>query len=358
MTGNGSSRDGPSGTIVGAEPARRERGTGARRTGRNHCRRGAGEGRVHVGGAGARGSAMDEPRPHGESRDTPGPVPVPVPSVTPRAPSDSREAPEPRSGPSVAVPLPEPPEDGDDADTAELLAGQRQPRGFWTFEYYQAFFDVDTRQVLERIKASVLPVPGKNFVRHRLRNNPDLYGPFWICATLALALAISGDLSQLGAARGGPEHRYRPRFHHVPVAVTLIFSYAGLVPLGLWGALSWARGGSGGSFSLLETLCAYGYSLAALVPAAVLWALPVPWLRWAVLAVLAVPSAAALAVTFWPPLRAGGRVPALAGGAALVALHTLLALGCQLYFFEPLPTAGSGGAPVGIPPSNASHPAR
>ncbi|RMB93797.1 hypothetical protein DUI87_29789 [Hirundo rustica rustica] len=187
---------------------------------------------------------MDEPRPH-----------------------DLQEAPEPLSGASVTVPVPEPPEDGDDADTAELLPGQRQPRGFWTFEYYQTFFDVDTRQVLERIKASVLPVPGKNFVRHRLRNNPDLY---------------------------------------VPVAVTLVFSYAGLVPLGLWGGLRWARGGSGGSFSLLQTLSAYGYSLATLVPAAVLWALPVPWLRWAVLAVLAVPPALALAVTFWPPLRAGG----------------------------------------------------
>ncbi|XP_039944671.1 protein YIPF2 [Hirundo rustica] len=268
---------------------------------------------------------MDEPRPH-----------------------DLQEAPEPLSGASVTVPVPEPPEDGDDADTAELLPGQRQPRGFWTFEYYQTFFDVDTRQVLERIKASVLPVPGKNFVRHRLRNNPDLYGPFWICTTLALALAVSGDLSQLGAARGNPEHRYRPRFHHVPVAVTLVFSYAGLVPLGLWGGLRWARGGSGGSFSLLQTLSAYGYSLATLVPAAVLWALPVPWLRWAVLAVLAVPPALALAVTFWPPLRAGG--------AALGLLHALLALGCQLYFFEPLSSPGAGGVPSGIPPSNASHP--
>ncbi|XP_039428562.1 protein YIPF2 isoform X2 [Corvus cornix cornix] len=350
MTGNGSSRDGPSGTIVGAE--RRGGSAGRERDGPggNHCRRGAGEGRVHVGGAGG-----------------PVPVPVPVPSVTPRAPSDSREAPEPRSGPSVAVPLPEPPEDGDDADTAELLAGQRQPRGFWTFEYYQAFFDVDTRQVLERIKASVLPVPGKNFVRHRLRNNPDLYGPFWICATLALALAISGDLSQLGAARGGPEHRYRPRFHHAlaphpgPVPVTPPcppsargrdphLQLRGLVPLGLWGALSWARGGSGGSFSLLETLCAYGYSLAALVPAAVLWALPVPWLRWAVLAVLAVPSAAALAVTFWPPLRAGGRVPALAGGPRWWPCTPCWPWAASSTSSSPSPQRDLGGPPWGSPP--------
>ncbi|XP_054374101.1 protein YIPF2 [Molothrus ater] len=93
---------------------------------------------------------MDEPRPH-----------------------DLQEAPEPLSGGSVTVPVPEPPEDGDDADTA---------------------------QVPERIKASLVPVPGRNFVRHRLRNNPDLYGPFRIGAPLPLPVAISGDLSQLGPA--------------------------------------------------------------------------------------------------------------------------------------------------------------
>ncbi|XP_066196525.1 protein YIPF2 isoform X1 [Sylvia atricapilla] len=100
-------------------------------------------------------------------------------------PHDSPEAPEPLSGASVTVSVSESPEYGDDADTAELLPGRpRQPRGFWTFEFYRAFFDVDTRQVLERIKASVLPVPGKNFVRYRLRNNPDLPG-LDLCHTLS-----------------------------------------------------------------------------------------------------------------------------------------------------------------------------
>lgn len=31
-------------------------------------------------------------------------------------------------------------------------------------------------QVLDRIKGSLLPRPGHNFVRHHLRNRPDLYG--------------------------------------------------------------------------------------------------------------------------------------------------------------------------------------
>ncbi|NWR40595.1 YIPF1 protein, partial [Tachuris rubrigastra] len=231
---------------------------------------------------------------------------------------------------------------------------------FWTLEYYQAFFDVDTKQVLERIKASVTPIPGKNFVRHRLRNNPDLYGPFWICATLALALAVSGNLSQLSALRGHPERRYSPHFHHVTVAATLIYCYAGLVPLALWGFLCWRRGGpggdSGGSFSLLETLCAYGYSLSAYVPAAVLWVVPVPWLQWVLLALPALLSASALAVTFWPPLRAGGRVSAVAVVATLVALHALLAVGCKV---TPPKThtrswGGSGAAPA--PPDASSPP--
>lgn len=94
----------------------------------------------------------------------------------------------------------------------QLLGGQKATGGFWTFEYYQSFFNVDTMQVwgnlqtavdaicswwpkfgkitmfcytlwldrvmqvLDRVKGSVMPLPGRNFIKHHIRNNPDLYG--------------------------------------------------------------------------------------------------------------------------------------------------------------------------------------
>ncbi|XP_075382010.1 protein YIPF2 isoform X1 [Mycteria americana] len=241
---------------------------------------------------------------------------------------------------------PEEGEPGDDTDTTELLGGQRRPRSFWTFEYYQAFFDVDTRQVLERIKGSVTPLPGKNFVRHHLRNNPDLYGPFWICATLAFALAISGNLSHLTEKRASPAYHYSPQFHNVTIAATLIYCYAWLVPLALWGFLRWRQSPGAGTYSFLETVCVYGYSLSAYVPTAVLWLIPAAWLQWLLLAVAALLSASVLALTFWPLVRADSRATALAVVAAVVSLHALLAVGCKLYFFQQPPSAGPAPSPL------------
>ncbi|XP_074786176.1 protein YIPF2 [Athene noctua] len=240
-------------------------------------------------------------------------------------------------------------EPGDDSDTAELLGGQRQPHGFWTFEYYRGFFDVDTHQVLDRIKGSVTPLPGKNFVRHRLRNNPDLYGPFWVCATLALALAGSGNLAHLGEKRAAPGYRYSPQFHKVTIAATLVFGYAGLVPLALWGFLRWRQSRGAGACSFLETVCVYGYSLSAYVPTAILWLIPAGWLQWLLLAAAAALSAAVLALTFWPLLRTDSRATALAVVATIISLHALLAVGCKLYFFQRPPSAGA--APWALHPT-------
>ncbi|XP_011726600.2 protein YIPF2 isoform X3 [Macaca nemestrina] len=189
----------------------------------------------------------------------------------------------------------------EESDKAALLQEkQQQQPGFWTFSYYQSFFDVDTSQVLNRIKGSLLPRPGHNFVRHHLRNRPDLY---------------------------------------VTVAGISIYCYAWLVPLALWGFLRWRKGVRErmGPYTFLETVCVYGYSLFVFIPMVVLWLIPVPWLQWLFGALALGLSATGLVFTLWPVVREDTRLVAMVLLSAVVLLHALLAVGCKLYFFQSLP---------------------
>uniref|UniRef100_A0A5F5PLF1 Protein YIPF n=1 Tax=Equus caballus TaxID=9796 RepID=A0A5F5PLF1_HORSE len=204
----------------------------------------------------------------------------------------------------------------EESDKTALLQEEKQQPGFWTFGYYQSFFDVDTWQVLDRIRGSLLPRPGHNFVRHRLRNRPDLY---------------------------------------VTVAGVTIYCYAWLVPLALWGFLRWRQGVRErlGPYTFLETVCVYGYSLFVFIPTVVLWLIPVPWLQW-LFGVLALAlSAAGLVFTLWPVVREDTRLAAAVLLSVVVLLHALLALGCKFYFFQPLPPAHVAPPPraTALPPS-------
>ncbi|XP_023405338.2 protein YIPF1 isoform X3 [Loxodonta africana] len=179
----------------------------------------------------------------------------------------------------------------DDSDKTELLAGQKKSSPFWTFEYYQTFFDVDTYQIFDRIKGSLLPIPGKNFVRLYIRSNPDLY---------------------------------------VSIAATVIYAYAWLVPLALWGFLVWRNSKVMNivSYSFLEIVCVYGYSLFIYVPTAILWIIPQKAVRWILVMVALGISGSVLAMTFWPAVREDNRRIALATIVTIVLLHMLLSVGC------------------------------
>ncbi|CAO2635855.1 Protein YIPF2 [Lemmus lemmus] len=227
----------------------------------------------------------------------------------------------------------------EEGDKTSLLQEEKPQPRFWTFDYYQSFFDVDTSQVLDRIKGSLLPHPGHNFVWHHLRNHPDLYGPFWICATLAFVLAVTGNLTLVLAQRRDPSIHYSPQFHKVTIAGVTIYCYAWLVPLALWGFLRWRQGTREhmGLYTFLETVCVYGYSLFVFIPTVVLWLIPVEWLQWLFGALALALSAAGLVFTLWPVVREDTRLVATALLSVVVLLHALLALGCKLYFFQPLP---------------------
>ncbi|XP_016119697.1 protein YIPF2-like, partial [Sinocyclocheilus grahami] len=86
----------------------------------------------------------------------------------------------------------------------------------------------ESSEVLDRIMGSVIPLPGRNFVKHHIRNNPDLYGPFWICVTLVFSLAISGDLYTFLINMGDPGYHYRPQFNRASIAAVTVFLYAWL----------------------------------------------------------------------------------------------------------------------------------
>ncbi|CAI9621332.1 unnamed protein product [Staurois parvus] len=218
----------------------------------------------------------------------------------------------------------------EDSDKTELLAGQKRIAPFWTFEYYQTFFDVDTYQVLDRIKGSVLPIPGRNFVRLYVRSNPDLYGPIWICATLVFTITISGNFSNFLLHRGEPQYHYVPEFRKVSIAATAIYAYAWLVPLALWGFLSWRHSKvmSMVSYSFLEIVCVYGYSLFIYIPTSVLWIIQSEILRWVLMSLAMCLSGAVLMLTFWPAVREDNRKVAISTLVAIMLLHVLLAVGC------------------------------
>ncbi|XP_070775301.1 protein YIPF1 [Enoplosus armatus] len=244
-------------------------------------------------------------------------------------------------------------------DTTELLSGQKKSAPFWTFEYYQRFFDIETHHVKERIIGSVVPWPGKNFIHVYLRRNPDLYGPFWICTTLVFAIAISGNLSNFLAHLGRPKYKYTPEFGKVTIAATAIFSYAWLVPLALWGFLLWRNNKIMNlvSYSFMEIVCVYGYSLAIYIPAVVLWIIPFEWLRWCSIMVALFLSGSVLVMTFWPAVKDDHPKVIISVMSAIVVLNLLLAVGCKAYFFcnpEPVLQVVSSAAPVVIKAPSAT----
>lgn len=82
----------------------------------------------------------------------------------------------------------------------------------WQIEYYQKYFNVSTNEVLARISGSIVPTFNQNFLINKIRPNPDLYGPFWICTTLIFTIAISGNMYSFLSNFGTP-YSWQTDFH-------------------------------------------------------------------------------------------------------------------------------------------------
>ena len=148
--------------------------------------------------------------------------------------------------------------------------------GFWSLKYYQPLFDVDTVQVLSRIKGALLPRPKGAFFES-VAPNPDLYGPFWISTTLIFTMAMSGNLASFASFVPTPaQPKWTYNFNQLTLAGSVVYSYVTLLPMLFWMLLRYYEA----SKKLVDVLCIYGYTLSIFIPISILSVVPSNFLRW------------------------------------------------------------------------------
>ena len=132
--------------------------------------------------------------------------------------------------------------------------------------FYKQLFNVDTADVVARLRAALYPFRATHFI-DIVGATPDLYGPFWVAATLVFAVGAGGNLASWGSfSHEAAVSLWKYDFTLVTLACAFIYGWALGAPLVLWFALQYV---GVSALGLVTLICVYGYSLAIFVPAAV-----------------------------------------------------------------------------------------
>lgn len=84
--------------------------------------------------------------------------------------------------------------DNDDIEQSSSLLTEKPKEthdipfcGCLSVRYYQPYFDVDTEDVITRLKSSLLYCRSENTFLATINDRPDAYGPFWVRYLLNVA---------------------------------------------------------------------------------------------------------------------------------------------------------------------------
>ncbi|KAF8184102.1 hypothetical protein K438DRAFT_1838273 [Mycena galopus ATCC 62051] len=240
------------------------------------------------------------------------------------------------------------------------LADNKPPGGFWTVEYYQCYFDVDTRTVLSRCLATLNPFSASHadFLGTHLggAGGADLYGPFWTLTTLIFALFLSSSLAASISAylsasadgnEGGAEY-VEYDFGLLSVAVPLVYSYGLALPVVLWVALRYL---GVGEWSVVEAIAVWGYSMFVWIPVAILAVIPVRPVRWSLVGLAFAFSGYFLVRNVYPVLASAEARATRLLIVLVAALHAGLAITFKVLFFSYYILVPEGAAPVPADPT-------
>lgn len=239
---------------------------------------------------------------------------------------------------------------------------------FWTMEFYQQFFDVDTNQVLLRMSNTLIPLNPPDFLMDRnwhggaggafgvlsetdpnvfqeagvvLNRNPDFYGPFWITTTLWMALAvvsnimdkISFERQQETVVNGttAPAVAWSYNFKMASVACITMYSYCFGMGGIVWGLMKWKAL----PVTYMDAICLYGYSMFIFLLVAILCMIPVSALQWLFVLVGGAWSSLYLVINLWHLWKIGlERAWFIAVVAIVLCAHMGITMSFKFYFMN------------------------
>ncbi|XP_031101598.1 protein YIPF1 homolog [Ipomoea triloba] len=226
-----------------------------------------------------------------------------------------------------------PPRDADDTFSKPVSGSedpqQQQQASGWlsvfTIAAYKPYFDVDTSDVLERIKDSLFPFSGA--FTEKTSSSPDLYGPFWICTTLIFVAASIGTfVTYLSHKLQNKEWDYD--INLLTWSAGLFYGYVLIVPLCLYVILKYFSAPAG----IVQLFCLYGYSLFIFIPALCLSVVPFEIFRWVIAGVAGFMSATFVALNLKTHIVSSGERWFLIV-VGIFLLQLALALVLKLYLF-------------------------
>ncbi|KAJ4867096.1 Integral membrane Yip1 family protein [Raphanus sativus] len=225
-----------------------------------------------------------------------------------------------------------PPRDADDtfSGPGNGSSSRDEPQsGGWLHKFtvgaYKPFFDVDTSDVVDRLKESLFPFRGT--FTEKTADKPDLYGPFWICTTLIFVAASIGTFVTY-VAHKWKKQEWNYDINLVTWSAGVFYGYVTLVPLALYVVLKYFSAPSG----LVQLFCLYGYSLFIFIPALCLSVVPVEIFRWVIAGVAGFMSATFVALNLKAHINSAGERSILII-ASIFLLQLGLAVVLKLYLF-------------------------
>ncbi|KAI6132844.1 hypothetical protein EV401DRAFT_1848953 [Pisolithus croceorrhizus] len=218
------------------------------------------------------------------------------------------------------------------------VPSRKTPAGFWSVEFYQPYFDVDTITVLQRCYTTLLPWSSSYL--STFSGGVDLYGTFWVPTTLILALFMSSSLAaSIASYLSAPGSEYDYDFALLGLATTIVYAYAFGLPIALWLVLRYL---GVGEWSIADALGVWGYGLFVWIPVSILCVIPNWIVRWVLVGIAFGLSGYFLVANVYPILASADAKATRLLIVLVAALHAALALTFKIIFFSYYVVADTG----------------